>query len=102
MKTYKGTLKIEFEMYSKNKKEAIKQFREHLEFYLNGGSSLQSIGDFNIRVLWMKMNKTNKDFIKKLSFVLGEKEEDVLNYLIKIGKEQHINLTAKAMKNKKV
>lgn len=47
-----------------------------------------------------KINKANKDFIKKLAFVLDEKEEEVLNYLIKLGKEKHIEETDKAMKKR--
>lgn len=47
-----------------------------------------------------KINKANKDFIKKLAFVLDEKEEDVLNYLIKLGKEQHIKGSMEYMKKR--
>lgn len=49
---------------------------------------------------FMKISKANKDFIKKLAFVLDVSEEDTLNYLIKMGKEWHIKESMKYMKGK--
>lgn len=38
-----------------------------------------------------KISRANKEFIRKLAFVLDEKEDNVLNYLIRLGIESHIN-----------
>ena len=46
----------------------------------------------------MKVDKQNKDFIEKLAFVLNEPNSDVLNYLIRLGKQQHIKGSMKHIK----